>query len=182
MARLLERARVVVPPAFDPGPALLPALREAGAALRGITPATDLEALGQRLAPAPAPAPTPAPTARRQDGRTEAPAIQPSSLPAIPSITDFLAEPGDLAGSLTTLARLRATSGAEPPSRRAAAPMAEGVLDVRELVYRGRRALERALELRTAVAGRLAEGEPAEHWRPLLDELFDLLPLATEDA
>jgi hypothetical protein len=73
-------------------------------------------------------------------------------------------------------------ASAEPPGRRAPEPSAEPVLDVRDLVYRGRRALERALELRADVAGRLAEGQPAERWRPLLDELFDLLPLATEDA
>jgi hypothetical protein len=184
LGRLLERARAVSSPAFDPGPELLAALREAGAALRGITPATDLQGLGERLAPTERR--IDGATGRRRDGATERPAAVPARA-AEPSshraaepvpITDLLAEPGDLAGSFTTLARLRATSGAESPSRGAAEP----VLDVRDLVYRGRRALERALELRSALAGRLAEGEPAERWRPLLDELFDLLPLATEDT
>lgn len=202
LGRLQDRARAVAPPAFEPGAELFAALREAGAALRGITPATDLQALGARLAPAAGRAE--APTVRRGDGATELPAVTPAGRPGdgpagrpadrptpatepLP-ITDFLAEPGDLAGSLTTLARLRAAAStpaahvapaAEPPSRRAAE---EAVLDVRDLVYRGRRALDRALELRAALTGRLADGEPAERWRPLLDELFDLLPLATEDA
>ncbi len=180
MERLLERARAVAPPAFDPGTDLLAALRAAGAALRGITPTTDLQALGERLAPA----------EPRGDGATGRQEAVPSRAAEPPSrraaeplpITELLAEPGDLAGSFTTLARLRAAVAAEPPGSRAAGPSAETVLDIRDLVYRGRRALDRALELRADLAGRMAGGEPAERWRPLLDELFDLLPLATEDA
>ncbi|HJS47651.1 MAG TPA: hypothetical protein VJ773_06675, partial [Gemmatimonadales bacterium] len=87
-------------------------------------------------------------------------------------ITALLAEAADLAGSLTTLARLRSAAPAPEPA----------VWDVRDLVYRGRRALDRALELRTALADRMVGGEPVEGWRPILDELVDLLPLAAEDA
>ena len=90
---------------------------------------------------------------------------------AVP-IEHLLEETNDLAGSLLTLLRLRGGNGQD----------VSPVIDVRELVYSGRRALDRAIELRQAVAARLAAGEPPEQWRPALDELLDLLPLAAEEA
>ncbi len=215
--RLLEQVRAVAAPDFTPGPALLAALRETGAALRGLEPGSDLAAVGERLAPrattapaaapgtasAPAPAaavpvppPGPLPEAVHARRPIESPALPPAAAepvpitdllapaapprpPDLPSVADFLAEPPDLAGSFTTLARLRRPA---PAGAAAGAPGPGAVRDVRDLLYRGRPALERALELRSALAGRLADGEPADRWRPLLDELFDLLPLAAEDA
>ena len=155
---LLRRAGAVAAPAFEADRELLAALRAAGGALRGLTPGSDLAAIGERLAP-PEPAPPP-------------PAAAPSPEAAPVPITALLDESPDLAGSLTTLARLRSAAPAPEPA----------VWDVRDLVYRGRRALDRALELRTALAHSMVGGEPVEGWRPMLDELIDLLPLAAEDA
>ncbi|MGH7586321.1 MAG: hypothetical protein ACREMH_08760, partial [Gemmatimonadales bacterium] len=121
----------------------------------------------------PVPEPTPAFTAGSPPARTSTPiadlvAVEEDAVP----ITHLLEETNDLAGSLLTLLRLRGANGQD----------ASPVIDVRELVYSGRRALDRAIELRQAVAARLAAGDPPEQWRPALDELLDLLPLAAEEA
>jgi hypothetical protein len=148
-------------------------------------PAVDLEALAPEPSrPAPAPSPIPARTAPGPEPvpvadllAHESGATNGDQVP--PSILSLLAEPADLAGTFTTLYRLRAGGSATVVD---AVPTGPATLDVRDLVYRGRRALDRALELRAALATRLADGEPSDRWRPLLDELFDILPLAAEDA
>lgn len=53
---------------------------------------------------------------------------------------------------------------------------ADGVVGMDELEYRGRAALERALELRAAIEDEAAGGQAAS-MAPLLDELFDLIRL-----
>lgn len=55
--------------------------------------------------------------------------------------------------------------------------MAGGVVGVEELEYRGRAALERALELRSAIDRAIAEGGPVE---ATLDEIFALIRLGIE--
>ncbi|HEU4699479.1 MAG TPA: hypothetical protein VFS40_09885 [Gemmatimonadales bacterium] len=79
----------------------------------------------------------------------------------------------------------------EPEPEPAAAPepvaptLEPAIVDIGALCYRGRAALERAREVRDALAARLAgDGvAPADAAvRPLLDELLDLVPLALDDA
>jgi hypothetical protein len=55
------------------------------------------------------------------------------------------------------------------------------VVGIASLCYSGRSALRRAAELRTQIAGRIAEGD-METARPLVQELLDLVPLALDDA
>lgn len=189
IAGVLDAARrAAMRPDFSADPELLDGLRRIGAVLRSLKPDADLGELGRMLGgdrePEPAAAPPPPAPA---PAFAEAP-VEPVAVPAPPPpspiadlvtveedavpITHLLEETNDLAGSLLTLLRLRGTNGQD----------ASPVIDVRELVYRGRRALDRAIELRQAVAARLAAGEPPEQWRPALDELLDLLPLAAEEA
>jgi hypothetical protein len=59
----------------------------------------------------------------------------------------------------------------------------DGVMPVEELLYRGERALARAEELRAHLSAILAEPTVSlDRLRPLLDELFDLMPLARDAA
>ena len=86
--------------------------------------------------------------------------------------------PGPLESSWASYERLVALHpAAEPPSRRAAEPP---VVDISELLYRGRSALERADVVRTELAGALRASTPLGDLRPLVDELVDLVPLALE--
>lgn len=202
IAGVLDAARrAAMRPDFPADPELLGGLRRIGAVLRSLKPDADLGELGRMLggerepetaaaAPPPTPAPTfaEAPAAAPVEAVRRPPAVEPVAVPAPPPpspiadlvtveedavpITHLLEETNDLAGSLLTLLRLRGANGQD----------ASPAIDVRELVYRGRRALDRAIELRQAVAARLAAGEPPEQWRPALDELLDLLPLAAEEA
>ena len=201
MGGVLDAARrAAMRPDFPADPELLGGLRRIGAVLRSLKPDADLGELGRMLggerepetaAAAPPPTPAPAfaepPAAAPIEVVRRPPAVEPAAVPAPPPspiadlvtveedavpITHLLEETNDLAGSLLTLLRLRGANGQD----------ASPVIDVRELVYRGRRALDRAIELRQAVAARLAAGEPPEQWRPALDELLDLLPLAAEEA
>ena len=202
LAGVLDTARRAASrPDFPADPELLAGLRRIGSVLRSLKPDADLGELGRALGGEPATAPEPAATVSVTAAPRSAPAPAPSAAApvttpprpaptAIPEATaqpiaDFvtveedavpiahlLEETNDLAGSLLTLLRLRGTNGQD----------ASPVFDVRDLVYRGRRALDRAIELRQAVAARLAAGDPPEQWRPALDELLDLLPLAAEES
>jgi hypothetical protein len=119
-------------------------------------PTAALRALGAAPpAPPPPPPPRPAPAA---------PAAEP--VPETP----------DLAGSWAAYQRLVA-AGVGPPSLEAllGAPAEPPVVDVRTLLYRGARALERARELRAAA--REASGDAL---RALVDEACDLVALALE--
>jgi hypothetical protein len=57
----------------------------------------------------------------------------------------------------------------------------DAVVSIESLCYSGRGALERAAELRTLIAARLAGGD-MEAARPLVQELLDLVPLALAAA
>ena len=89
--------------------------------------------------------------------------------------------PGPLESSWASYERLVAL---QPPSRRGAEPTsaaaAPPVVDISELLYRGRSALERADVVRTELAGALRASTPLSDLRPLVDELVDLVPLALE--
>ncbi len=62
-----------------------------------------------------------------------------------------------------------------------AALSSDPVVSIESLCYSGRRALERAAELRALIGARLASGD-METARPLVQELLDLVPLALADA
>jgi chemotaxis protein histidine kinase CheA len=112
--------------------------------------------------PVAAPASTPTPT--------------PASAPAPAPAEEPVPETPDLAGSWTAYQRLVA-AGVGPPSLEAllGAPAEPPVVDVRTLLYRGERALERAREVRAAA--REASGDAL---RALVDEVCDLVALALE--
>src|SRR5579885_2650198 len=114
--------------------------------------------------PPPTPAPAPVPPAPPAPAPARAPGVEPA------------AEPPDLAGSWAAYQRLVA-AGVGPPSLEAllGAPAEPPVVDVRTLLYRGARALERARELRAAA--REASGDAL---RALVDEVCDLVALALE--
>jgi hypothetical protein len=92
--------------------------------------------------------------------------------------------------SLDALLR-RPASGPDAPHRApaplSAAPPAGAmpepqVVAIESLCYRGRRALERAAELRREIEARLGPGRGLVEVRPLLDELLDLVPLALAES
>ena len=56
------------------------------------------------------------------------------------------------------------------------------IVEITELCYRGRGALERAAEIRTELAARLAQRHELDALEPLLLELLDLVPLALDDS
>ena len=150
--------------------------------------ATELDALTVALraiqpGAAPAPAPKPAPAA-------PAPAPRPA-----PRAEPAMAETPDLVGSWTAYQRLSeggigsaslaeliagvqsAPPPAPAPGSPVAAPAAAAAVDVRALLYRGNRALERAKELRAA-----AKRASGDELRALVDEVCDLVALALEPS
>jgi hypothetical protein len=66
-----------------------------------------------------------------------------------------------------------------PPIEEAPAPAPAVAIET--LCYRGRRALERAAEVRQAIQARLTSDVAVTELRPLLEELLDLVPLALAD-
>jgi len=153
-------------------------------ALRAIQPGA-APAPAPARAPAPAPAPKPAPAA---------PAPAPRATPA-PRAEPAMAETPDLVGSWTAYQRLSeggigsaslaeliagvesAPPPAPAPGSPVAAPAAAAAVDVRALLYRGNRALERAKELRAA-----AKRASGDELRALVDEVCDLVALALEPS
>ena len=156
--------------------------------------ATELDALTVALraiqpGAAPAPAPAPAPKAA-----PAAPAPAPRPTPA-PRAEPAMAETPDLVGSWTAYQRLSeggigsaslaeliagvqsAPPPAPAPGSPVAAPAAAAAVDVRALLYRGNRALERAKELRAA-----AKRASGDELRALVDEVCDLVALALEPS
>jgi hypothetical protein len=104
--------------------------------------------------------------------------------------TPPLDEPG-LEGSFKTLARLLVERGTTPASLEkllatkgapsvAPEPDTNGVMDIGELCYRGRAALDRAAVVRREVDLILGSGQDLGKVRALLDELLDLVSLAAE--
>src|SRR5213593_3565656 len=157
------------------------------AALRAIQPGA---APAPALAPAaPAPAPRPAPASRPTPPRAAAPVVPgvksapaPRAEPAMPETPDLvgswaayqrLLEGGIGSASLAELiAGVQSAPAAPAPGSPVAAPAAPAV-DVRALLYRGDRALQRAKELREA-----AKRVSGDELRALVDEVCDLVALA----
>src|SRR2546422_1546218 len=162
------------------------------AALRAIQPGAAPAPARAPAAPAPAPRPAPAsrPTpppaaASVVPGGKSAPA--PRAEPAVPETPDLvgswaayqrLLEAG--IGSASLAAVIAGVPSAAPPPAPAAPPSAAAApaaVDVRALLYRGDRALQRANELRAA-----AKRASGDELRALVDEVCDLVALALEPS
>ena len=106
--------------------------------------------------------------------------------PSAPVAKPVLPESSGLEGSLLRLARLIQERGRGEPSLEAflagtdAEPEPVDVVDIGELCYHGRAALDRATTLRQEVDSLLTDGGDLARVRPLLDELLDLVSLAAE--
>jgi len=162
-------------------------------ALRAIQPGAPAPA---PAAHAPRPAPAPPPPAHAPAPRA-APASPPAPLPAaVPAqrAEPAMAETPDLVGSWAAYQRLsqggigsaslaefvagtQSAPAAPAPGSPRAAAAAPAAVDVRALLYRGNRALERAQELRAA-----AKRASGDELRALVDEVCDLVALALEPS
>src|SRR5438445_11364776 len=161
--------------------------------------ATELDALTAALraiqpGAAPAPAPRPAPASRPTPPPAAAPvgpgvkaAPAPRHEPAMPETPDLvgswaayqrLSEAGIGSASLAELiAGVESAPAAPTPGSPLAAAAAPATVDVRALLYRGDRALQRAQELRAA-----AKRASGDELRALVDEVCDLVALALEPS
>src|SRR5947209_2375989 len=161
--------------------------------------ATELDALTAALraiqpGAAPAPAPRPAPASRPTPPPAAAPVVPgvkaapaPRHEPAMPETPDLvgswaayqrLSEGGIGSASLAELiAGVRSAPAAPAPGSPLAAAAAPATVDVRALLYRGDRALQRAQELRAA-----AKRASGDELRALVDEVCDLVALALEPS
>ena len=177
-------------------------IRDAGGVFRGLAqPGNQLQAgeeldlLSQRLHRLGAPVFRPVPVSHvttappPPPSRPAEPVVPIEDLlvePSAPSATPALPELSGLEGSLLRLARLTRERGRGEPSLEAflAGTDAElepvDVVDIRELCYHGRAALDRATSLRQEVDSLLTDGGNLARVRPLLDELLDLVSLAAE--
>src|SRR6266487_2511291 len=166
------------------------------AALRAIQPgAAPAPAPAPPRAPAaPAPAPRPAPASRPTPPPAAAPVVPgvkaapaPRAEPALPETPDLvgswaayqrLLERGIGSASLAELiAGVQSAPAAPAPGSPLAAAAAPAAVDVRALLYRGDRALQRANELRAA-----AKRASGDELRELVDEVCDLVALALEPS
>ena len=161
--------------------------------------ATELDALTAALraiqpGAAPAPAPRPAPASRPTPPPAAAPVVPgvkaapaPRHEPAMPETPDLvgswaayqrLSEAGIGSASLAELiAGVESAPAAPTPGSPLAAAAAPATVDVRALLYRGDRALQRAKELRAA-----AKRASGDELRALVDEVCDLVALALEPS
>ena len=161
--------------------------------------ATELDALTAALraiqpGAAPAPAPRPAPASRPTPPPAAAPLVPgvkaapaPRHEPAMPETPDLvgswaayqrLSEGGIGSASLAELiAGVEGAPAAPAPGSPLAAAAAPAAVDVRALLYRGDRALQRAQELRAA-----AKRASGDELRALVDEVCDLVALALEPS
>src|SRR5438309_1814289 len=161
--------------------------------------ATELDALTAALraiqpGAAPAPAPRPAPASRPTPPPAAAPVVPgvkaapaPRHEPAMPETPDLvgswaayqrLSEAGIGSASLAELiAGVESAPAAPTPGSPLAAAAAPATVDVRALLYRGDRALQRAQELRAA-----AKRASGDELRALVDEVCDLVALALEPS
>src|SRR5213083_1755776 len=161
--------------------------------------ATELDALTAALraiqpGAAPAPAPRPAPASRPTPPPAAAPLVPgvkaapaPRHEPAMPETPDLvgswaayqrLSEGGIGSASLAELiAGVEGAPAAPAPGSPLAAAAAPATVDVRALLYRGDRALQRAQELRAA-----AKRASGDELRALVDEVCDLVALALEPS
>jgi chemotaxis protein histidine kinase CheA len=160
------------------------------AALRAIQPGA---ARAPARAPA-APAPRPAPASRPTPPPAAAPAVPGVRAAPAPRAEPAMSETPDLVGSWAAYQRLseggigsaslaeliagvQSAPAVPAPSSPAAAPAAPAAVDVRALLYRGDRALQRAKELRAA-----AKRASGDELRALVDEVCDLVALALEPS
>src|SRR5436190_40914 len=161
--------------------------------------ATELDALTAALraiqpGAAPAPSPRPAPASRPTPPPAAAPLVPgvkaapaPRHEPAMPETPDLvgswaayqrLSEGGIGSASLAELiAGVESAPAAPAPGSPLAAAAAPATVDVRALLYRGDRALQRAQELRAA-----AKRASGDELRALVDEVCDLVALALEPS
>src|SRR5437870_4299074 len=147
-----------------------------------------------RAPAAPAPAPRPTPASRPTPPPAAAPVVPgvkaapaPRAEPAMPETPDLvgswaayqrLLEGGIGSASLAELiAGVRSAPAAPAPGSPLAAAAAPAAVDVRALLYRGDRALQRANELRAA-----AKRASGDELRALVDEVCDLVALALEPS
>ena len=164
------------------------------AALRAIQPGAAPAPAPPRAPAAPAPAPRPTPASRPTPPRAAAPVVPgvksapaPRAEPAMPETPDLvgswaayqrLLEGGIGSASLAELiAGVQSAPAAPAPGSPLAAAAAPATVDVRALLYRGDRALQRAQELRAA-----AKRASGDELRALVDEVCDLVALALEPS
>src|SRR5947207_5354036 len=164
------------------------------AALRAIQPGAAPAPAPPRAPAAPAPAPRPTPASRPTPPRAAAPVVPgvksapaPRAEPAMPETPDLvgswaayqrLLEGGIGSASLAELiAGVQSAPAAPAPGSPLAAAAAPAAVDVRALLYRGDRALQRAQELRAA-----AKRASGDELRALVDEVCDLVALALEPS
>src|SRR6266566_5029318 len=164
------------------------------AALRAIQPGAAPAPAPPRAPAAPAPAPRPAPASRPTPPPAAAPVVPgvkaapaPRAEPALPETPDLvgswaayqrLLEGGIGSASLAELiAGVQSAPAAPAPGSPLAAAAAPAAVDVRALLYRGDRALQRANELRAT-----AKRASGDELRALVDEVCDLVALALEPS
>src|SRR6266567_113797 len=129
--------------------------------------------------PAPAPAPRPTPASRPTPPRAAAPVVPGVKSAPAPRAEPAMPETPDLVGSWAAYQRLL-EGGIGPASLAeliAGVQSAPAAVDVRALLYRGDRALQRAKELREA-----AKRVSGDELRALVDEVCDLVALALEPS
>src|SRR5881296_2575576 len=161
--------------------------------------ATELDALTAALraiqpGAAPAPAPRPAPASRPTPPPAAAPVVPGVKAAPAPRVEPAMPETPDLVGSWSAYQRLseggigsaslaeliagvEGAPAAPAPGSPLAAAAAPAAVDVRALLYRGDRALQRAQELRAA-----AKRASGDELRALVDEVCDLVALALEPS
>lgn len=171
----------------EPG-TLVNALRQASAALQG-------QADGGATAPGPSLAAVTA-AIESLPGRDDPAPRQPTplaapaeELPVVPIETLLAAPPSHAGYDLLESSLLEYESllaGAARPSPMpalvASTPLPDQVVPIESLLYRGRRALERAAQVRAEIDATLAAIRAERRLEPLLRELMDLVPLALDDA
>src|SRR5881628_251929 len=159
----------------------------------GAAPAPPPAPAPPRAPAAPAPAPRPAPASRPTPPPAAAPVVRGVKAAPAPRVEPAMPETPDLVGSWSAYQRLleggigsaslaeliagvQSAPAAPAPGSPVAAPAAPAV-DVRALLYRGDRALQRAKELREA-----AKRVSGDELRALVDEVCDLVALALEPS
>src|SRR5216117_4178474 len=159
----------------------------------GAAPAPAPAPAPARAPAAPAPAPRPAPASRPTPPPAPAPVVRGVKAAPAPRVEPAMPETPDLVGSWAAYQRLleggigsaslaeliagvQSAPAAPAPGSPVAAPAAPAV-DVRALLYRGDRALQRAKELREA-----AKRVSGDELRALVDEVCDLVALALEPS
>src|SRR5881409_304895 len=153
------------------------------AALRAIQPGAAPAPAPAHAAPVPRPAPRPEPASRPTPPPAAAPVV-PGAMPETPDLVGSwaayqrLSEGGIGSASLAELiAGVEGAPAAPAPGSPLAAAAALAAVDVRALLYRGDRALQRAQELRAA-----AKRASGDELRALVDEVCDLVALALEPS